>query len=557
MGSLSGVCDGQPTRENENSRVLPAGIDSDTFDKAFDAVALVIGEENVSRTHEYGGLEGPQGEKWYGDHYEMRGAGRNTPSGAFRPKTVEEIQHIMKIANEYNLPLWVFSRGKNLGYGCTSGVEKGTVMLDLNRMKKIIEVNEEYAYAIVEPGVSFFDLHDYIKEPKIKLWISCPALGWGSVLGNTTERGFGYTQYGEHSQAQCGMEVVLPNGEIIRSGMGAMENSDMWALFKGGYGPSIDGLFFQSNLGIVTKMGIHLQPAPRHFVDCEVSVPNEEDLLALTSTIARLERSGVIQNHASISNSYRQTIFAGPDTWGPLFPYWAARKAVPYAVLNDIREAKGWGFWKAEFALYGSQHVCDAAWREAKEAFEVIPGVKFNATPQSESTLGGPLVPSEMIKGAIPHSGLPVLDPLELMKIRGKGGAHTCFSPLFPPNSRQLHQWYLRSKALVEEAGIDYFSDFHVYGRYVIAIIVLIYGPEDGPRIDKLYKDLMEDAAKESVSEYRTHIDYMDDIAGHYNWNDGAQRRFLQAVKDLTDPRGVLNQGKSGLWNAGKRKTTR
>jgi len=54
-------------------------------------------------------------------------------------------------------------------------------MLDLQRMKKIIEVNEESAFAIVEPGVSFFDLYHYIKDHKLKLWISCPAIGWGSV----------------------------------------------------------------------------------------------------------------------------------------------------------------------------------------------------------------------------------------------------------------------------------------------------------------------------------------------------------------------------------------
>ena len=100
-------------------------------------------------------------------------------------------------------------------------------------MNKIIEVSEEYGYAIVEPGVSFFDLYEYIKSKKYKLWMSCPALGWGSVLGNTTERGFGYTPYGEHSQMQCGLEVVLPTGEIVRSGMGALEGSDMWPLFKG------------------------------------------------------------------------------------------------------------------------------------------------------------------------------------------------------------------------------------------------------------------------------------------------------------------------------------
>ena len=96
-------------------RILPRGLDEATFDKACDAVAKVVGEGNVSRTHEYGGLDGPRGGNWYGDHYEMRGEGRNTPAGAFRPETVEEIQQILKIANEYNIALWVFSRGKNLG----------------------------------------------------------------------------------------------------------------------------------------------------------------------------------------------------------------------------------------------------------------------------------------------------------------------------------------------------------------------------------------------------------------------------------------------------------
>lgn len=100
-------------------------------------------------------------------------------------------------------------------------------------MNRIIEVNEDYAYAIVEPGVSFFDLYNYVQEKKLALWPSCPAIGWGSVLGNTLERGFGYTPNGEHSQQQCGMEVVLPNGETLRTGMGAMEGSKTFALFKG------------------------------------------------------------------------------------------------------------------------------------------------------------------------------------------------------------------------------------------------------------------------------------------------------------------------------------
>ena len=118
-------------------------------------------------------------------------------------------------------------------YGGSSPVVRGSVVLDLHRMKKIIEINEEYAYAIVEPGVTFFDLYEEVRKTGLNLWPSVPSLGWGSILGNALERGFGYTPEGEHSQMQCGMEVVLPNGELIKTGMGAMEGNNCFALFKG------------------------------------------------------------------------------------------------------------------------------------------------------------------------------------------------------------------------------------------------------------------------------------------------------------------------------------
>ena len=118
-------------------------------------------------------------------------------------------------------------------YGGSSSVVKGCVILDLHRMNQIVEVNEEYAYAIVEPGVSFFDLYEEIQRRGLNLWPSVPAIAWGSVLGNTMDRGFGYTPNGEHSQSQCGMEVVLPDGEVLRTGMGAMKDSKTFALYKG------------------------------------------------------------------------------------------------------------------------------------------------------------------------------------------------------------------------------------------------------------------------------------------------------------------------------------
>lgn len=58
--------------------------------------------------------------------------------------------------------------------------------MDLHRMNKVLEVNEKFSYAVVEPGVSFGDLYNYCVQRKLKVWPSTASLGWGSVVGNVS-----------------------------------------------------------------------------------------------------------------------------------------------------------------------------------------------------------------------------------------------------------------------------------------------------------------------------------------------------------------------------------
>lgn len=97
---------------------------------------------------------------------------------------VDDLRAVLRIFNEFNIPVWTVSRGKNLGYGAAAPVVPGCVVLDLHRINKIIEVNEKLAYAVVEPGVTFTDLYHYCVERKLKVWPSTASLGWGSVIGN-------------------------------------------------------------------------------------------------------------------------------------------------------------------------------------------------------------------------------------------------------------------------------------------------------------------------------------------------------------------------------------
>ena len=84
---------------------------------------------------------------------------------------------------------------------------------------------------------------------------------------------------------QCGMEVVLADGSLLRTGMGAMAGNRAWHLYKRGLGPTLDQLFMQSNFGIVTKMGVWLMPYPEVYMPLWLRVWRDDDLGAVIDTL--------------------------------------------------------------------------------------------------------------------------------------------------------------------------------------------------------------------------------------------------------------------------------
>src|SRR5262249_23872360 len=140
------------------------------------------------------------------------------------------------------------------------------VLLDLSRMNRILDFNEELAYATVEPGVTQRQLFAFLQERKSRLWVDATGSSPDcSLIGNAMERGFGHTPYGEHIANTCGFEVVLPTGEVVETGFSRYPNVHAAPVYRWGLGPSLDGLFAQSNLGVVTRMTFWLMPAPEKF----------------------------------------------------------------------------------------------------------------------------------------------------------------------------------------------------------------------------------------------------------------------------------------------------
>src|SRR6202041_221828 len=104
----------------------------------------------------------------------------------------------------------------------------------------------------IEPGVTQRQLVEFLAQKKSALWPDVTgASAECSLIGNTMERGFGHTPYGDHASKVCGLEVVLPNGEVIETGSARFPDSLSGPIYRWGVGPSLDGLFLQSNLGVV------------------------------------------------------------------------------------------------------------------------------------------------------------------------------------------------------------------------------------------------------------------------------------------------------------------
>ena len=239
----------------DDARMLPHAIAPDQFRAAVKQLRAIVGDAWV--------FADPESTLPYTKSLVPDPQHRHVPSGAVAPASVEEVQAILKVANRYGLPLWPVSTGKNMGYGMATPATSGQMILDLKRMNRIIEIDAELGTALVEPGVTYQDLRDYLDANKLPFWLDVPTVGpIVSPVGNTLERGVGYTPYGDHFFMQCGMEVVLADGSLVRTGMGSVKNATAWQAFKWGYGPYLDGIFTQSNFGVVTKLGFWLMPAP-------------------------------------------------------------------------------------------------------------------------------------------------------------------------------------------------------------------------------------------------------------------------------------------------------
>ena len=217
-------------------------------------------------------------------HSSDAGDGRVRPEAVVYPHSTEEVSAIMKLADAELIP--VTPRGAGTNTSCEAVPLKGGIVLDMSLMDKIIDISLEDRVAVVQPGVVYGKLNK-ILEPHGFHFPPDPASGKVATLGgniSTNAGGLKGAKYGVTKDYVLGLEVVLPGGEVLRTGGRFLKSSsgfNLTQLFVGSEGA----------LGVITEATLKVNPKPTH---SQTAMATFDHLVDAGRAVAQIMSSGAI-----------------------------------------------------------------------------------------------------------------------------------------------------------------------------------------------------------------------------------------------------------------------
>ena len=297
-----------------------------------------------------------------------------TPRCVLYPESPEEVQAIARIAQTHAHVIYPISGGKNWGYGDACAPVDHAAIVDLGRMNRIFEIDRDLGYAVIEPGVTQQQLYDAVRQQAPGYWVDVTGAGPdASIIGNMTERGFGHTAYGDHVRTTCGMAVVLPDGRLLETGFGHFPGAKSAHVYPYGVGPILDGLFMQSNLGIVVRIAVWLCPKPEAFSFFLVRVPDESQLAEAVDRLRPLRLHGILNSAVHIGNDLR--VFTSMDRYP--WERAAGEMPLPEALRRTLRAETRLGAWNITGSFSGTPPQVREARRRLRTAFRSMGKVVF------------------------------------------------------------------------------------------------------------------------------------------------------------------------------------
>ncbi|RXR30598.1 FAD-binding protein [Flavobacterium piscinae] len=202
------------------------------------------------------------------------------PNVVVKPSTAIEISKILKIANQYKIPVVPIGARTGLSGGALS--VQGGIGLSMERFNKILNIDEQNLQVITEPGVITQVLREAVAEKGLFYPVDPSSMGSCFIGGNVAENSGGAraVKYGVTKDYVLNLEVVLPTGEIIWTGANTLKNSTGYNLTQLMVGS-------EGTLGIITKIVLKLIPIQKHNVLMLVPFYKAEEACEAVSAIFR------------------------------------------------------------------------------------------------------------------------------------------------------------------------------------------------------------------------------------------------------------------------------
>ena len=498
---------------------------------------------------------------------------RTLPALVVYPRTAAEVQAVLRCAGDADVPVWPVSTGKNWGYGERSAVYDGGITMILERMNRIVEVNEQLGYAVIEPGVSYRQLNEHLKTTGSRLWSDCAGTTqYASVIGNALDKGRGLTPMADHFGALCGMDVVLPDGSLLETGGGPTGGNAVRHVYKWGVGPYLDGLFTQSNLGVVVRAGIWLMPEPEVFDFAAFEYKADPSRLSeFIDELRELVMSRALRSFPHLANDFAMMCILAQYPKDLL----QGRKHLSEAAAATWRKEHGVARWTFGAGLYGSKEEVRYQKRMLRQVLGRYGMVQFigaavrddwygrlvrKVAPVVNRLLGkSPEFTDVMVPAINLYRGIPTDDfvrqayfkshdqkPLTDIDPARDGCGFVWVGPVVPFTGEAVLGALALTKTIFDKHEFDFFVEVIVEGpRSVIILVGVFYdrhNPAEADRASRWYDEAREAYMDAGYPPYRATSMSM---VGAMDSNPAA-KALLAAIKQAVDPANLIAPGRYG-----------
>lgn len=502
-------------------------------------------------------LTGESDRKFYAmDVYNFR----QLPVAVVQPGTVQEIQEIAKIAAAADLAL--VPRGGGASYTDAYLPDREqSLLIDTERLKHIVEINEQDMYVTVEPGVTWAELAKALAEQGLRTPFWGPFSGLKATVGGSTSQNsvsLGSGAYGISADSILSFEIVLANGEILRTGSDSIANGKPFFRW---YGPDMTGLFTgdAGTLGIKAGITLRLIRKPTQKMACSFGF---ESFDAMAAGMIAAAREGVASDNFGLDPKLQQGQLGSTSTTDALHAalavYKTARNPLDGAVqlgkmaLAGKRFLKGFDF-SAHFGAEGYSRAEVAAKLAIVRKAVAEHGTEIaNTIPTVLMAM--PFIPLYPILGPRGQRWVPMHGILPFSRVAK-----------FHKELRRLYETYAERMldCKVEKAGM--FTTISTNGFLYEPVF---YWEDDRTIFHDRYlpKDYLDSlpeyppnlAGRELVAEMKQKIQEIFSSVGAVHMQIGktypymAHRRpeasrLLKDVKHSLDPDGRMNPGGLGL----------